>query len=667
VLLLRAFLLWALLSLHVVGGAAVFRRFFPRESPWYGFILPGLALVLVLNFIEHLVAVPTLLWLLPFSTAGCIWALLYPRLEWRGLRLPTGIFLASFAFTLGLRALSPDIIGLRDGVVDLSLLSSFCMGEKVPPTLIWYPPLHLAQYYALGHYAMSVVTRLLGVDVGTGFNLSSALLSAFDCLLAAAAAWRLTRQKLWAALLAPVLLEGAATGATAYLWLTTKNFNTAEGLDLLIGKNNPENHNPLWAWLQPALWYNRRELIPPGTWSWLGTFHSTSGGQFLVLLFTYTLMELLRRRPSNWPWICLAVIPFLTIVTSTWAVLLEAPLVLGALFWIWHYKLVPQSLRFVLITVGVAIVLLTPTLSDFLTTTGTPIMDWTEPEQRTELVEFLVMWWPIWLPWLALIFVWRRLPPAVKTVIVVLPLALLGMEIYTIGGRPDWTSKLWGYIFGVGWITLIPPLFLRRAPLFRGLLGLLLFSSLLSLVAWSKYVWIMHREDDVLHLEGDGTLRENPLRGRIQQALDQMKGQTVIPGRSDDLYSETAALVAFTGNHAYVAWSFFCDGVEGGNSYGEAKRRQEEVNALYDGKCANPLLFLRTHDITALVIYPLDEIPRSVVDQLKKQLAPYYEYDDFSDDTATSGIFIFRPEMMKWPAAVLMPPIPAEVKAPARS
>ena len=44
-LLLRAVLLWSLVSLHVVGGAAVFRRFFPRESPWWGFFLPSLALV----------------------------------------------------------------------------------------------------------------------------------------------------------------------------------------------------------------------------------------------------------------------------------------------------------------------------------------------------------------------------------------------------------------------------------------------------------------------------------------------------------------------------------------------------------------------------------------------------------------------------------------------
>ncbi len=365
---------------------------------------------------------------------GCLWALIHPKWNREGLLLPAGIFLVSFAFTLCLRALRPDIVGIHDGVVDLSLMSCFCMGETVPPTLIWYPPLHLAQYYAFGHYAMSVVTRLLGLDVGTGFNLSSALFSSLDCLLAAAIAWRLGRQKLWITLLAPVLVECGATGATAYLWLTTKDFDPYHAFDLLVGMDNPADHNPLWHWLHQSIWYYRRELFPPGVWSWLGTYHSTSGGQFFILLFTFSMVEMFRRRPSNWPWICLVAVPFFSVVTSTWAVLLEGPLLLGVLYWVWRYKRVPQSFRFVLLGLGLIAALLAPTLLDFLTTTGVPAMGWTDPHAFTEPVEFLVLWWPVYLPWLALIFTWRKLHPVVKTVIVVLPIALAAMEVYTIAG-----------------------------------------------------------------------------------------------------------------------------------------------------------------------------------------------------------------------------------------
>src|ERR1700682_5917602 len=112
-LLIRALLLWSIISLHIVGGAAVFRRLFPRESPWFGFIVPGLTLVLVMNFVEHLIALPSLLWLLPFTTVGLIWAITRPQTDWKGLRLPACIFLGAFAFTLTLRSLRPDILSVR--------------------------------------------------------------------------------------------------------------------------------------------------------------------------------------------------------------------------------------------------------------------------------------------------------------------------------------------------------------------------------------------------------------------------------------------------------------------------------------------------------------------------------------------------------------------------
>ena len=659
-LLLRAFLLWSIISLHVVGGAVLFRRFFPRESPWFGFIVPLLTFVLVLNFIERFVAFPSLLWLLPFTTLGLIWILLHPQARWRRLGLPIGVFLASFAFTLTLRALRPDILTTRDGVVDLSLLASFCQGEKVPPSLIWYPPVHLAHYYAFGHYAMSVLTRLLGLDVGTGFNLSSALLGALNCVVVAGTAWRVGGQKFWITILAPILLECAATGATAYLWFIIPRLDpNSAGNPLGI---TDAVQAPLLKFLQPALWYDRRELIAPGAWSWIGSFHSTSAGQFLIFFMGLSLVEILRRRPSlNWPWICMGALPFLSLVISSWAVLLEIPVLVGTLFFLWREKIHPRNFRFVLLCLGGAIVLLLPGLQEYLGTSAYPGGDWTDSESRTQLFEFLVLWWPVCVPWLALIFVWPRLSSAVKTLIVVLPLAVLGMEYYTIGNRPDWTGKLWGYIYGLGWIVFFPAVCARRGFFFRGLTGLLLISGAISFIAWSEYTYrfINWKNDSVLHLEGTNTFRKDPLRSGMLPILAQMKGQTFITSRSYEMYCQSPALAAFTGNRVYVTWSFFADTIAGEETGGGAARREKEVDDLYDGKCANPLLFLRTHDIAAVVIYPVDNIPGRVIDQLKKQLAPYYEYTDFSDATTHSGVFVYHPELMNGPPMAIPSPDPS--------
>ncbi len=663
-LLIRALLLWSIISLHVVGGAVVFRRLFPRESPWFGFIVPGLTLVLVMNFIEHLVAIPSLLWLLPFSTLGFLWALIHPKTDWKGLRLPTSIFLGAFAFTVAQHLLKPDIVAMRDGVVDLCLMSCFCGGETVPPTFNWNPPFHLSQYYVLGHYAISVLTRLFGLDIGTGFNLSSALLSAFDCVIAAAAAWVISRKRIWITILAAVLVECAATGATAYLWLTTQHFDPNRAMNLLMGKDAPTTSNPIWKWLQPSIWYDRRELMAPGTWSWLGSFHSTSGGQFLTLFSVWSLVELLRRRVSNWPWICLGAIPLLSLVTSTWAVPLEGLLLLGGLFWVWYYKLSPENFRFVVLGLVFITVLLTPMLLEFLTTAAILPSGWTDADSHTQVIEFLILWWPIYLPWFALIFFWPKLHPAVKTIIIVLPIAFLSMEFYTVGGRPDYTSKLWGYIYCIGWSALFPALAMRRAILLRCLTCLLLISSLFSFFAWSEYTWHTRKDRDIFHLEGTGSFRCDPLRGPLLSALSQMKGETVLTGKSSDMYCESPALAAFTGNRTYITWSYFCDSVAGANTYGEAQQREKEVNEIYDGKCNNPLLFLRTHAIAAIVVYPGDNISTDVITALKRQLAPYYEYSDFSDDSnINSGIFIFHPETMLWPTGVLSP-LPFDFTSP---
>ncbi len=651
-LLIRALLLWSVISIHVVGGSVIFRHLFPKESPWFGFLVPGLTLVLLINFIEHMVAFPSLLGLLPFSLSASIWFIFHPATNWKGLRLPTGIFLASFAFTLTLRALKPDICDVRDGIPDLGLMASFCLGEKVPPPISWDPDLPLSHYYTLGHYAMSVVTRLLGVDVGTGFNLSTALLSAFDCFIAAAAAWRISRQKVWITLLSPVLFEGASTGATAYLWFTESNLNPNEADDLFSSLDNPNNHSPLLKLIHD---HCRYELMPPGAWSWAGSFHSTCGGLFLVLFFVWSLMEVLRRKKTNWPWICVGALPLLTIVTSTWAVPFEGLLLLGGLGWACYYRLFPRSLRFVMLGLGLVAGFLAPMLSDFLTTSVGVGGFWTPPECRTRLAEFLILWWPIYLPFLSLLLVWPKLPPSVKTVIIVLPIAFWCAELYTVANRYDWIGKFWCYIYGAGWITLVPALLMRRAIAFRGLTLILVASSLFSLWAWTAYVW---RDNawgfgDLLHLEGTGRYRWDPELSTLLQDLSRVHGKTILTGKADG--GDSPPLGAFSGNRVYIAWTGFMDVLVTGTPAPDiSKQRGQEVDDFYDGKCANPLLFLRIHDISAVVIHPEDQISNDILAMLKSKLAPYYEYIDCHRGNVNVGVFIFHPEMLKWPTEVIL-------------
>ena len=144
-LLLRIWLFWGLVSLHIIGGATLFRRFFPRESPWFGFLVPSLALILPLNALEHVLALPALVWLLPFTMGISLWSIFAPGLSWKKLILPTTLFLVAFTFTLALRALKPNVLRVSSGTYDLTILSSFLYGANRAAPLRSFPTPHHRQ------------------------------------------------------------------------------------------------------------------------------------------------------------------------------------------------------------------------------------------------------------------------------------------------------------------------------------------------------------------------------------------------------------------------------------------------------------------------------------------------------------------------------------------
>jgi hypothetical protein len=651
VLLLRLCLFWLLISVHVVGGAALFHRRFPRESPWFGFLVPSVAFVLILNVVEHAVGLPTLVWLLPFTLGVTLWSLLAPGLDWKKLGLPAIIFLVAFAFTLAQRALKPDILQASSGTYDLTLLSSFCMGSTVPPAYSLFPPHSIAQYYTFLPYSGSVLTRLLNLDVGTGFNLSAALVSAWTCQIMAGIAWRLSRQKMWITILAALLVECAANGSSAYVVLSNPNGDPVVTSDLFIGMDNPDYHLGIFRYLQPTGDFARRELTVPGFWSWLGTFHATCGGTILTLLTVQAMGETLRRRATNWSWICLGASPLLMLITSTWGLPIVAPLTLLTFACCAYYRLPPENPRFVLLALGLIIALLEPTYSEFLTSNIIPIHGIALPDTHTQLVEFLLYWWPIYLPWFALLLAWHRMAIVTRIIWVLLPVFYFSVEYYNVGQRTDMTGKLWGFIWAAGWSVFFPTIALQRGKVFRTLTGVLVMSSLVSLGGWTWWTWKTAAPvGDSLHLEGTGALRTDPLKLPLLLAADTMKGKILLTGRTWWSLCDSPALACFTHNYSYINGSTYCDAVFCPGTQGEAFKRDNEVTDFYNGKTKDPLIFLREHNIAAVVIFPDDQIADNVVEQLKHQLWPSYFYRDFrGDGTPNSGIFIFNPGLASLP------------------
>jgi hypothetical protein len=665
-LLLRALLLWALVSVHVAGGALLFRQLFKGESPWFGFIVPALAFCLGLNFIEHFVALPSLLGLLPFTTLGSLLLLARPDFDWRNwrgslrddggkgrsaawrdLRLPGGIFLGSFAFAFLIRCLEPSVLASSDGLSDLNLIANFCHGETLPPTDGWMPPFKLEYYYTFQHYAASVVIRLFGLDIGTGDNLAHALLMAFVCLAAGAVGWGIS-QRAWIAALMPALILAAATGSSAYLLLTEPDPSPWVMTNLVGGLDHPD-HNPIWRLLATAPYRERLELQVPGLWTWRDEYHPNAGGHLFALCALWMLVDLLRKERRNWPWIGAALVPFFAIVTSTWALPITGLLGGVGLVLAWRGGRRPENALLVGGAIAATLIALWPTLMPLFSAPNSPPVMWNHPEWRTPLYEFLIQWWPVILLWLALLPAWFKLSPAVRVVLVVVPLMLLGIELINIeDGRYNTIEKMWGYTFGVGFVAFFSAVAARRGIGNRLVTGLVVSSSAIAMWGWLHNTFEHLNTKDVWHLEGNGILRLDPQRARLLQTLAPLHGATILTGEVIWDYNDSPALAVFSGNRAYIAWTWseYHYGHGGENDF-----RADQVNDFYAGKMTDPLTFLDGHDIAAVVIWPDDNISDELVAKFKQQLAAHYAYVDCRGDGANNaGVFLRQPGLAEEPS-----------------
>jgi hypothetical protein len=174
----------------------------------------------------------------------------------------------------------------------------------------------------------------------------------------------------------------------------------------------------------------------------------------------------------------------------------------------------------------------------------------------------------------------------------------------------------------------------------RGVTLIFVLMCGLSTCFWVDYY---HRSicwDDVAQLTGQGNMRTDPLKGRIWNEVATVNHKIMLVGKDTWAYADNPLLANLNYNKTYIAWCCHCQGALHPNSFDVAPTRDEEVNNLYDGKMADPLGFLRQKDISMVTIWPDDKIKPEVVDKLKEQLGPDYNYVDcrgFRPDPSVNG------------------------------
>jgi hypothetical protein len=653
-LILQALFLWLIVSTLMIGAAMLFHRLYPNESPWFGFVVPPLAIVLFFNFIEHLVALPSLLLLLPVLLAATVWMTVSGKYFKQPLIVPSAIFLGSFAFTFGIRCLRPDIDFTSDGISDLNMINNFSQGHTLPPPDTWMPPYSFEWYYDLQHYAASIVERLLAVKIGVAYNISHGLLSALICVVGAGAASRISGGKLWITIAVPFLIEASATGSSAYFYMTSHNLDLWMADDPSGGMVKPPDGNPVWKWLFNDLPESLRQMPPdqilehqtlrlqvPGFWTWRSEYHANASGHLLSLLAVLIIAEIVAAQKTIWPWVLAAITPLVATIASAWALPITALLCWVVLPVAWICGRRPISLPVALWTTFVAVTLIWPAFYNVTSSPQAPAVQWINPQDRVPLAEFVLQWWPIIVLWLCGCICFRSLSFGLRLILFVIPVMLIGIELITIDTRYNTIEKMWGYTWGVGLVGFFPFVASRAGIGFWFLKILLLASAFVSLSYFLRDLSGGNWDGSAFHLEGDQYLQFDDQKKRLLQAVTQTKHATYLSGKSAFCYNEAPTLAVFTGNKSYIAWYWF----ESLTNYmDQAETRRKLNDDFYSGAMTDRLHFLQSNNIIGVIIWPDDDISDDFLTKLRAELAPTYDYVDCKGSgTKNAGVFLIQP------------------------
>ena len=145
-----------------------------------------------------------------------------------------------------------------------------------------------------------------------------------------------------------------------------------------------------------------------------------------------------------------------------------------------------------------------------------------------------------------------------------------------------------------------------------------------------------------MHLEGNSYIRREPQLQRMSEVLSRLRGQTVLAGKAQYGFFESTCLPAFTENRCYLGWT---NAEETAGHPDEAQMRQQLNNAFYDGTMTDPVNFLEANGISAVLVWPDDNLSDELVNKLKSELASGYAYVDCKmDGTANAGVFLKKPD-----------------------
>jgi len=576
-----------------------------------------LAACLCCFFMEHLAGLGPHPPLLPLTTAASAW------LIWRGRRrLLQGwrtelLFIAGFSYCFLWRYVSPDIDDTGEKLPNLMMIEAYMRGTRLPAPDLWLPPFRANFYYSFQHYCASLAGRLLGVSPGVSYHLAYCVLAGLITLLVGASiarfcAWPLGR---WVGVLS--LLVGGSGAAVAAHVLLTRAF-PIDAVRFLGGAIIHQFANPLGQ--HAAALMAKPDVLPRDLpmepLSYIltnGDYHPPLAGFLLLALATALIAAQATgaegfQRTLNHALLA-ATVP-IAFISNAWIFPLQCLLVGG---W-FAYRFLCGERRCLLPALAgaaAAAALEYPYLVEFTQQAigSNAAIQWTGPDDRTPLLGWILVFWPV-VGIMALSLFNRERRPLTIFFLVIWTLELAGTELFynhdVYGGvwsRFNTTLKWWPWVFAGIILTLGASNLGSRSRVCRLGTLVLLLPLLVFGVDLAKQYAVMPK-NAAGKLAGSMWIDRDPImRDMIIELRTRPDGIALESGLAM-ANTQSPAVSLFAGKQSLLGWPWHETTWRG--PFTEIGERLTQIGAFYQGRLPDPLAWLLHNNVKYVLWLPRD-------------------------------------------------------------
>ncbi|HEY8023097.1 MAG TPA: DUF2298 domain-containing protein [Burkholderiaceae bacterium] len=635
-------------------------------------------LVLSCFFIEHIVGLGSLAWVMPLTTGLSLFVLwrehaFSAAAKTNGFMLAELVFGAALFYGVMWKEFFPNIYITSERLPDLVFITNFMAGEHLPAVDHWNPPYLFDYYYSLQYYAAALAGRVLHMSPGLTYNLCFAVIQALSVSLIWEIAARFMPRIAPRLLLVAVLVCGG-TGASIfthaihddlpnaaslgrdYLWQVHNRYIMGSGH--FVGEFDKVINNKLGMALFPP-----PDPVAPvqivgmenfGFQFYQSDYHAPLGGYCLLLLAIALICALeagaaalplpagaknpAKRDASAWQQIALGMTLPAVFAVNTWVVPLHAAMLGAWALWRAWKGRANTALRpdwLMLMGGGLfGFICLYFFLVGFTQARVPTPMRLVFPGQHTPLREFIALFWPLLV--LLVLGLMRRETRSLTLFFSLLFAALLLFSECVFVDDPwdgileryNTTMKWWGWIWTGGLTVLGALLLSSQRRWIRIATGFALSLTLVYAIDMVNAVRYLGEQSFGL-LDGDYVYTREPEVREMFRYLAGAPDGVLLENQYDGGYHDGGAYGAFSAKPVLLGWPAHLDRWRGHSDARDILRRQ--INDFYTGGLPNILPWLAERKVRYIVWNARDTLAAPVWDRLNVELSAQYAWEAFGN------------------------------------